>query len=82
MNYLSFKSISDFWLFSLIFLYWITIYIIEYKCNWKYKTYKNFLFYMFADKDAPFSNFVHSILTFGFVIWIIRFIYTLIYGIR
>ena len=56
--------------------------IIEYKCNWKYKTYKNFLFYMFADKDTPSSNFVHSILTFGFLIWIIRFIYTLIYGIR
>ena len=82
MNYLSFTSISDYWLFPLLFLFWIATYIIEYKYNCQYKTYKNFLFYMFADKDAPFSNFAHSILTFAMLIWIIRFIYTLIYGIR
>ena len=77
-----FKSTTEFWVFPMIFIFWIAIYIIDYRYNQRYKTYKNFLFYMFADENFPFTNFTHSVITFGFLIWIIRLIYTLIYGMR
>lgn len=77
-----FKSAADFWILPTIFAFWLLTFIFDYNYNNQNKEYKNFLYYIFADKNAPLSNFIHSIITFAILIWIIRLIYTLIYGIR
>ena len=79
---LSFSQNNAYWIIPIFFIGWILIHIYCYKTLPRYAQYKNFIYYLYANEDEPFNNFVNSFITLCMVIWIIRLIYTIIYGFQ
>lgn len=79
---LSFSQNSAYWIGPIFFIVWLLILIYCYKSMFKYTQYKNFIYYLYANKNDPFSNFIHSFITLSMIIWIIQLINTIIYGFR
>ena len=60
---------------------WFILSYYDYKRLEKEK-FKNFIYYLFAHPETPVQNFINSLFVIGFIGWIIKLIYTILYGFQ
>ena len=72
--------------FSLVFLIcwisWLLIFLFDYTTNFKNDKFNNFIYFLFANPETPIQNFINSLFVIGLGFWIIRLIYTILYGFQ
>lgn len=68
-------------LFLICYIGWFILSYYDYK-RLENEKFNNFIYFLFADPETPIQNFVNSLFVIGLAFWIIRLIYTILYGFQ
>ena len=79
---LSFAKDSIFWVYPICFIGWLLVQIMAYRTVPGNVIYRNFLYYLYANNDNPLANVINTTISLIMISWIIRLIYTIIYGFQ
>ena len=79
---LAFSENEPYLVFLMCWIGWFLIFFFNYKTNSENEKFNNFIYFLFADPETPVQNFLNSLFVIGLGFWIIRLIYTILYGFQ